>query len=133
MLKLSDGLVHYTGEVYGGATATLGPSCLLALESTPQGAVPPIRILVSSIRIQCLDLALLRHFGVEPAQTPIICVKSTVHFRADFAPIAGAILNVAAPDALACHLPDVPYKHLRSGVRLGPQGPEMRAPKPDPG
>ncbi len=53
-------------------------------------------------------------------------VKSTVHFRADFDPIAGETLLVEAPGANPCRHLDVPYRRLREGVRLEPMGPEFR-------
>lgn len=112
ILALSDGQIAYTGEMYGGGVAELGLSCLLA----PEDVAADIRIVVSSIRIQCLDQALFTHFGVDLAQTAIICVKSTVHHRADFEPIASEIINAAAPGAFSCRLSPDQFQHLRPGV-----------------
>ncbi|MEM7089823.1 MAG: M81 family metallopeptidase [Pseudomonadota bacterium] len=108
----SDGQCVYTGEMYGGGTATLGPSAALELVGTR------IRIVVTSIRNQCLDLAQFRHFDLEPEDARILCVKSTAHFRADFEPIAQQVLLCAAPGQFPCLLRDVPYANLRPGVRL---------------
>ncbi len=119
VLSLSGGQVAYTGEMYGGGTAELGPSCLLAVEDTPGD----IQVVVSSERIQCLDRALFTHFGADPDRTGIICVKSTAHFRADFEPGSRGVFNVAAPGTFLCQLEDVPYRNLRPGVRLGPLSP----------
>ena len=47
-----------------------------------------------------------------------MAVKSSVHFRADFDPIAAATLLVEAPGANPCRLVDLDYKNLRAGVRL---------------
>lgn len=44
-----------------------------------------------------MDQAMFRHLGIEPAAQQIIAVKSSIHFRNDFEPIAGAILMIAAP------------------------------------
>ncbi|MDD9977987.1 MAG: M81 family metallopeptidase [Boseongicola sp.] len=104
VLHVSDGSIEYTGEMYGGGVAELGPSCLLAIGGT--------RVVVSSTRVQCLDLALFRHFGVEPTEADIVSVKSTVHFQADFAPISSAILNVASPGHFPCDLSSIPYKKV---------------------
>lgn len=82
-----------------------------------------VRVIVSSERFQCLDLALLRHMGVEPRTQKIIAVKSTVHFLADFAPIAAEVLYADSPGAHPCRLERVPFRNLRPGVRLGPNGP----------
>jgi len=115
---LSDGLCRYTGEMYGGGTATLGPSAVLQV--TAGGS--DIRVVVNSIRNQCLDRAQFTHFGLRPEAARIICVKSTAHFRADFEPLAQEILLVEAPGAFPCVLPNVAFRRLRPGVRLGPMG-----------
>jgi len=112
VVSLSDGEIRYTGAMYRGGVATLGPSCLLSIEQDGLD----IQVVVSSIRIQCLDQALFKHFGIDLARTRIIGVKSTVHHRADFEPIASRILNVAAPGAFPCLLNIDDYQHLRSGV-----------------
>ena len=112
VLAVRDGNIAYTGDMYGGGIATLGPSCLLGIDN---GEVD-IRIVVSSMRIQCLDRALFTHFGIELADTKIIVVKSTVHHRAEFEPIASEVLNVAAPGAFACELKLGQYSNLRPGV-----------------
>lgn len=110
---LSDGNIRYTGAMYAGSTACIGKSCLLAL--TVEHAT--IRIVVSSQRTQCLDCALFNHFGVDLAALKIICVKSTVHFRADFEPLASEIIAVKSPGAFACDLNEVEYTKLRADVR----------------
>lgn len=109
---LSDGQVTYTGEMYGGGVATLGPSCLLEVDDPNVD----IRVVVGSIRIQCLDCALFTHFGIDLEKTKIICVKSTVHHRADFEPLACEVINVAAPGAFNCDLNRSDYLNLRPGV-----------------
>ncbi len=116
---LSDGEVVYEGAMYGGGIAQIGPTAVLHI--TQGGA--DVKVVVSSVRNQCLDLAYFRHIGLTPETARLIAVKSTVHFRADFDPIAQATIPVASPGALGCLLTDVPYKALRKGVRIGPNGP----------
>ena len=105
VLALSDGNIPYSGEMYGGGVARIGESCLLRVCDDWSD----IRIVVSSIRTQCLDCAFFTHFGQDPAKARIVCVKSTVHFRAAFEPISQAILNVAAPGLFPCDLSKVSY------------------------
>ncbi len=104
--------------------AELGPMALLRV--LEPGC--DVRIIVGSERGQCLDLAIIRHLGIEPTEQSILVVKSTVHFRADFDPIAAETLVVAAPGAHPCQLVGLPYKNLRRGVRLEPMGPEHQGP-----
>jgi len=116
---LGDGKFIFTGDMYKNSPAQLGPMALLSINDTESD----VRVIVSSERVQCLDLAIFRHLGVEPTVQKILAVKSSVHFRADFEPIASEILVVAAPGANFCEPDKVTYKNLRNGVRLGPCGP----------
>ena len=40
---------------------------------------------------------MFRHLGIEPAEQRVLVLKSSVHFRADFGPLASEILIVLAP------------------------------------
>ena len=116
---LSDGQCAFTGQMYGGGIAVLGPSAVLRVDAPGTD----IRVVVTSTRSQCLDLGLFTHFGLNPAQARIVVVKSTVHFRADFEPIAAQVLNAAAPGVFPCDLTKNDYRNLRPGLRVGPGGP----------
>ncbi|NDG45218.1 MAG: M81 family peptidase, partial [Gammaproteobacteria bacterium] len=85
VLALSDGQFAFGGEMYAGAKAQLGPTALLEIVD-PNSSVC---VVVGSKRCQCLDRTIFTHLGIELEKTGIIAVKSTVHFRADFEPIAG--------------------------------------------
>jgi microcystin degradation protein MlrC len=110
---ISDGRIVGDGVVVGGAEMSLGPMArLLVLDIEAE-----VRIVVSSVRFQCLDQALFRGLGVEPIDQAILVVKSTMHFRADFEPIAADILLVESPGAHACRIDTSLYRRLRSNVR----------------
>ena len=115
---LSNGEFPFTGVMFGGFTASLGPMAVLRVLDTPAD----VRVVIGSVRCQCLDQAIFRHIGIEPAEQRIVAVKSSVHFRADFEPIAGRILMVEAPGAHPCRLDNITYHNLRPGMRLGPGG-----------
>jgi len=121
---LGDGRFTCTGEMYRGTRTALGPMARLGIDESG-GEVEAI---VGSTRFQCLDQAIFRHLGVEPAKRRIVAVKSTVHFRADFASIAGRVLVAEAPGANPCRLASVPYRRLRPGVRVEPRGPVWEGP-----
>jgi microcystin degradation protein MlrC len=116
---LDNGKFTFTGDMFGGITADLGPMAVLRVLDTPAD----VRVVVGSTRCQCLDQAIFRHIGIEPAEQRIVAVKSSVHFRADFESMADNILVVAAPGAHPCRLDNIKYLNLRPGVRLGPGGP----------
>lgn len=115
---LSDGRFPFTGEMYGGAVADTGPSAVLAIAEDGVD----IRIVISSKRCQNLDQAIFTHVGIDPAQAAIIIVKSTVHFRADYMPIAGAVINAFAPGLHPCRLDEVAFRNIRKDVRVMPRG-----------
>lgn len=117
---LSDGRFAFTGEMYAGCIAEIGPCAVLRVDDVRCD----LRVVVTSLRCQCLDLACFTHIGLDPAKARLVAVKSTVHYRADFEPIAAGIVNVAAPGLFPCRLETIPYKRLRKGVRVMPLGPE---------
>jgi microcystin degradation protein MlrC len=110
--RLGDGRFEATGPFYRGCHMQLGPMALLRTGR--------IRIAVASRKQQAADRAMFRHLGVEPAAQRILVLKSSVHFRADFASIAGEILAVKAPGPNVADPAELPYRRLRPGVRLGP-------------
>jgi microcystin degradation protein MlrC len=67
--------------------------------------------------MQAYDQALFRHLGVEPAQQKILALKSSVHFRADFQPIAEKVIVVAAPGPVVADPATLPFRNLRPGLR----------------
>ena len=86
-------------------------------------AIGGVRVVVSSRKQQAADQAMLRHLGIDPTRQKILALKSSVHFRADFEPIASEVLVVEAPGPNIADPKKLPYRHLRRGLRLGPLGP----------
>jgi microcystin degradation protein MlrC len=66
---------------------------------------------------------MFRHVGVEPVKERILALKSSVHFRADFEPIAKEVLVVKAPGPALADPTEFKWTKLRKGVRLRPLGP----------
>jgi len=69
---------------------------------------------------------MFRHVGIEPVQQRILALKSSVHFRADFQPIAKEVLVVVAPGPAKADPSMFQWKRLRPGLRLKPGGPAFR-------
>jgi len=112
--RLGDGNFVGTGPFYGGSRMQLGRMAQLR--------VGGIRVVVSSRRQQAADRAMLRHVGVDPAAHRIVALKSSVHFRADFGPLASQILIVVAPGENLADPERLGYARLRRGVRIQPLG-----------
>jgi microcystin degradation protein MlrC len=113
VLKLTDGVFVGTGPMAKGNPAALGPTALIAVSSG-------VRVIVVSRKMQALDQSLLRHVGIEPSECKILVLKSSVHFRADFQPIAETVIVAAAPGPVVADPASLPFKHLRKGLRLRP-------------
>src|SRR5438552_6738570 len=122
VVKIGDGKFTGTGPFYGGAKFQIGPMALVTEEASGVSAV------LACKRIQAADQEMFRHVGVEPSTVPILGLKSTVHFRADFQPIAETILCVNSPGAHVSDPAELSYSHLRSGIRLRPMGPTRESP-----
>jgi microcystin degradation protein MlrC len=88
--RLSDGRFTCTGPMGRGNPADLGPTALIRV-------APGVRVIVVTRKMQALDQALFTHIGLRPSEQKIIALKSSVHFRADFQPIAERVIVVAAP------------------------------------
>jgi microcystin degradation protein MlrC len=111
--RLTDGRFTLTGPMGKGNPADLGPTALIRV-------APGIRVIVVTRKMQALDQALFRHIGMEPAQQKILALKSSVHFRADFQPIAERVIVVAAPGPVVADPAVLPFTKLRPGLRLRP-------------
>ncbi len=120
VLELGNGQFVCSGPVSRGARMNLGPMALVAVED--RGGAD-VKIVVSSVRSQPLDQAMLRHVGVEPAAQRILVLKSSVHFRADFDPLAAETLVVEWPGCNPSDPARCDYTRLRSNLRLAPNGP----------
>jgi microcystin degradation protein MlrC len=111
--RLGDGRFTGTGPFYRGGRFELGPMALLELGR--------LRIAVASRKQQAADQAMFRHLGAEPAEAAVLVLKSSVHFRADFGPIAGRIVLVEAPGPNPADPSRLPFTRLPPGMRLRPQ------------
>lgn len=67
-----------------------------------------------------LDRELFRCVGIQPEEMKILVVKSSVRFRADFAPIAQAILVAKAAGPMAADPADLPWRKLPAGMARSP-------------
>jgi len=113
--QISDGRLTGTGPFYGGSKMTLGPCARLSIGG--------VQIVVASEKVQLADQEMYRFVGIEPTAQAILVNKSSVHFRADFTPIAEEILVARSPGAMPADPSTLSWQKLRRGVRLKPNGP----------
>lgn len=112
--QLSDGRFVAPGPYFGGREMEMGPSACLRIGG--------VRVVVASHKAQLADQAMYRYVGIEPTAQAVLVVKSSVHFRADFQPIAERLLICAAPGAMPADTATLPWTRLRPGIRVRPNG-----------
>lgn len=112
--KLSSGDFIAPGPYYGHRQMTMGPSACLRIGG--------VRVVVASRKAQLADQAMFRDVGIEPTTEAILVLKSSVHFRADFEPVAQQIIIAAAPGAMPADTAALPWTRLRPGMRVKPMG-----------
>ena len=118
VVALAEGTFTCTGPMFKGFTMKLGPMAVLEHGN--------VRVVLASKKVQAADQEMFRHVGIEPVRQRILALKSSVHFRADFEPIAREILVVAAPGPARADPTSFPFTRLRPGLRLKPLGPAFR-------
>lgn len=106
---LSPGDFVYDGPMDRGVHDTLGRTAVLGVQGR-YGHV--VQVIVCERRVQSLDTAILRSQDIEPADCKIIALKSAVHFRGAFMPIAAKILEVDTPGLTSLDYSRFPYERI---------------------
>jgi microcystin degradation protein MlrC len=112
--RLSEGRFTCSGPFYRGVRMHIGPCACLRIGG--------VRVVVASDKPQMADQEMYRFIGIEPTTEKILVNKSSVHFRADFAPIAEEILVAKAPGPMLADLAEFPWTRLEPGIRVTPNG-----------
>jgi len=114
VLALGDGAFKGTGPMWGGANFQMGNMALLDCQG--------VHVAVMSNSMQAGDQSMFRHLGAEPSDYDLVIVKSSVHFRADFQPIARDVWVAAAPGPVYADPGSLTFNNLRQGVATRPRG-----------
>jgi microcystin degradation protein MlrC len=105
---LSDGRFVHKGPMMRGLPGRLGPTAVLDVDG--------VKVILISLRWQTLDPEMLRFVGIEPTEEKIVVVKSTIHYRAAFEPIAREIVEVDAPGLSSSNLARFDFKRVRRPI-----------------
>ena len=105
---LSDGRFILKGPMGRGTAANMGRTAVVQVNG--------IEIILTERRIQPYDAEVLRSVGIEPQARKLIALKSAVHFRADYTPIAHQILDVDTPGVHSPNLFSYDYQKLRRPI-----------------
>ena len=107
--RISDGIFKHKGPMNTGVEVNLGPTAVLEVQGASGGSV---YVVTTSLRYQPTDLEVLRSQGIEPTLQQILVVKSSVHYRAAFTPIAKQIIEVDTPGLTSPHLDRLEFHNL---------------------
>jgi microcystin degradation protein MlrC len=106
VLSLAEGQVVPDRGVYAGAHLEPGRMCAVA--------VGGVRLAIASRPVQCADVSMLTHVGLDPGSARVVVVKSRGHFRAGFDHLFGddQIVEVGAPGVTPVDLTLHDWQHL---------------------
>jgi len=110
VVRLTDGQFIHKGPMNTGVQVNLGPTAVLEVEGNHGGSV---QVVTTSLRYQPTDLEVLRSQGIEPTEQQIIVVKSSVHYRAAFTPVARQIIEVDTPGLTSPHIDKLDLKRIQ--------------------
>jgi len=105
---ISDGEWVGKGPMMAGVKNRMGKTVVLDIND--------ILLVLTENRHQVFDLQFYRSLGIEPAEKQILCVFSSVHYRAAHAPIAKKIIEVDTPGIASPRLAGYPWKSLKRPV-----------------
>jgi microcystin degradation protein MlrC len=105
---LSTGDFVHKGPMLRGLPGRLGSTAVIQ-----SGGVKAILI---SHRWQTLDPEMIRIVGIDPAAERILVVKSTIHYRAAFEPLAARIIEVDAPGLSSSNLDRYAFTRVRRPI-----------------
>jgi microcystin degradation protein MlrC len=105
---LSDGRFIHRGPMMKGLPGRLGATAVLDVND--------VKVILISYRWQTLDPEMIRFVGIDPLREKILVVKSTIHYRAAFEPIAKEIIEVDAPGLSSSNLARFEYRRVRRPI-----------------
>lgn len=103
VVATTPGEFRYDGPMFAGLDGNMGPSAWLRTGG--------VSVVVVSGRDQPFDTAFARTLGIDCAKMKYISIKSAVHFRAAFGPIAGSIFSVDAAALQTHDFKKLPYEN----------------------
>ncbi len=105
---ISDGEFTVRGPVYTGMRARMGRS--VALDTGP------VQIVVTERQFEPWDLGAFRSVGIEPTQKRFLVLKSRIHYRGAFLPIARGVIECDGVGVTSSDYSQFPFKKLRRPI-----------------
>jgi microcystin degradation protein MlrC len=105
---ITDGEIVFTGPMYTGVKSSLGRTAVLDTGRA--------QIVVTERHHEPFDLVIFRHCGIEPTRLRYIMLKSRIHYRAGFKPIAAAIVECQGEGVTNADLSVYRYEKVRRPI-----------------
>jgi len=105
---ITDGEIVFTGPMYTGVRSHLGRTAVLDTGRA--------RIVVTERPHEPFDLVVFRHCGIEPTRVRYLMLKSRIHYRAGFKPIASHIVECQGEGVTNADLSVYPYGKLKRPI-----------------
>jgi microcystin degradation protein MlrC len=105
---ITDGEFTIRGPMYTGVRVGMGRSAVLDTGT--------VEIVVTERNHEPWDLGCLRSVGIEPTEKRYVLLKSRVHWRAGFKPIAKAVVDLAGVGVTTSDYSILDFKKLRRPI-----------------
>jgi microcystin degradation protein MlrC len=106
--SLSDGSFINEGPMGTGAESDMGATAVLEIGGND--------VIVTSKRLQPLDLQVYKSLGIDLASKRFVVVKSSVHYRAAHEPIAAEVIELDTPGLTSPRLAGFGFKRIRRPI-----------------
>ena len=106
---LTDGEWIVRGPMYNGYKVMMGPTAVLDVEGRMQ-------IVIVSRHHEPWDTGVFRSVGIEPELKKFLLLKSRIHYRAGFAPLAKATFTLDGEGVTTSDNSIIPYKNVRRPI-----------------
>jgi microcystin degradation protein MlrC len=105
---LSDGRWIVRGPMYTGVEVSTGPTAVLEVEG--------LRIVVVSKHHEPWDLGIFTSVGIEPQHCRYLLLKSRIHYRAGFAPLAKATITCDGEGVTTSDNSQLKFENIRRPI-----------------
>ena len=106
--SITEGKFTNLGPMSTGAESDMGETVVLEIGGND--------VIVTSNRLQPLDLGLYKSQSIDIAEKRFVVVKSSVHFRAAHEPVASEIIELDTPGLTSPRLAGFDFKHIRRPI-----------------
>jgi len=105
---LSDGSFVHRGPMSTGVKSSMGRAAVVECGG--------IEIIINEKRFQPVDPEVARSVGIDPLHRKIVVLKSAVHYRASYEPLAEEIIEVDGPGLASPNLSRFKFRNIRRPI-----------------